>query len=61
MDASKMSLACGIGYQTRQWFVDLAFAHTEQKDKLSFTANPDSPIEITDYRNVLVVTLGMKF
>ncbi len=61
MDASKMSLACGIGYQTRQWFVDLAFAHTEQKDKLSFTANPDSPIEMTDYRNVLVVTLGMKF
>lgn len=61
MDASKMSLACGIGYQTRQWFVDLAFAHTEQKDKLYFTANPDSPIEMTDYRNVLVLTLGMKF
>ena len=61
IDASKMSLACGVGYQTRQWFVDLAYAHTEQKDKLSSYANPNDPIEITNYRNVIVLTLGMKF
>ena len=61
MDASKMSLACGVGYQTRQWFVDLAYAHTEQKDKLSFVSNPDDPILIENYRNILVLTLGMKF
>lgn len=60
-DASKMSLACGIGYQTKTWFVDLAYAHTEQKDKMVFTANPDDIISMTNYKNLFVLTLGMKF
>lgn len=60
-DASSMALACGIGYQTRTWFVDLAYAHTEQKDDMAFTANPTDMVTLTNYKNVFVLTLGMKF
>lgn len=60
-DASSMALACGIGYQTRTWFVDFAYAHTEQKDSMVLTANPTDIVSLTNYRNIFVLTLGMKF
>jgi hypothetical protein len=60
-DASSMALACGIGYQTRTWFVDFAYAHTEQKDNMVFTANPTDMVSLTNYKNVFVLTMGMKF
>ena len=56
-----MALACGIGYQTRTWFVDFAYAHTEQKDNMVFTANPTDMVSLTNYKNVFVLTMGMKF
>jgi hypothetical protein len=60
-DAEKMTIACGVGYQTRSYFVDFAYAHTEQKDKMYFTANPTDIVSLTDYRNLFVLTVGMKF
>ena len=60
-DASSMALACGIGYQTRTWFVDFAYAHTEQKDNMVFIANPTDMVSLTNYKNVFVLTMGMKF
>jgi hypothetical protein len=60
-DAEKMTIACGVGYQTRSYFVDFAYAHTEQKDKMYFSANSTDIVSLTDYRNLFVLTIGMKF
>ncbi len=60
-DAKKLSFAGGIGYQNKNYFIDFAYAYTEQKESLYFTANPTDPISITNYKNLFVLTLGVKF
>lgn len=65
-NTSRLQISGGIGYRTKDWFIDAAFIHSQQNYKQTpYTlsrANADVPMaEIKQGVSTVLLTLGLKF